>query len=399
MNVWRSAQLAVENAGIAVILGLIRQLRTAVVMPVATERGGAEATLLQLLQHAPAGTDWHVIFLEPGPMVEKVRGFGADATVVPAGRVRQLWEAARAVRRIGSVLRSWRADSVVSWMSKGHLYAAPAAAALDLPALWFQQGMPSSTDPIDRLVTLLPTGAVLTPSRTVATAQHALWPHPATRVAYPGIDLDELAGSDVSQARRQVEEFGIPPVAPVVGLVGRLQRWKGIDVLVSALPGVIQAHPEAHLVVVGGDHALEPGYGDSLVALAEELGIADRVHLVGYQRDARSWMAAFDVAVHASDVEPFGLVVLEAMALGKPLIAGAKGGPAEIIRDGVEGFLVPYGDSAGLSRRIVDYLDDPELGRRTGAAAISRAREFSPDRFATDVVHSLLLVKEAHRAR
>ena len=122
--------------------------------------------------------------------------------------------------------------------------------------------------------------------------------------------------------------------------------------VVEAMPGVLGSHPEAHAVIVGGDHPLEPGYREQLRSLIASHGIADRVHLAGYQPDARDWMATFDVAVHASDNEPFGLVVLEAMALGKPLVAGARGGPAEIVRDGVDGFLVEYGDASMLAARI-----------------------------------------------
>ena len=158
------------------------------------------------------------------------------------------------------------------------------------------------------------------------------------------------------------------------------------------------ADPDVHAVVVGGDHPLEPGYRAELEALAERLGISERVHMTGYQPDATAWMRRFDVVVHASDNEPFGIVLLEAMAIGKPLVAGAGGGPLEVIRDGVEGFLVPYGDSGLLAQRISEYLADPELRRRTGAAAAERAAEFSPHRFARDVVSTLELVREARRA-
>ena len=339
-----------------------------------------------------------MVFLEAGPMATKVEGLGARATIIEAGRVRQVGHLASTARKLGNVLRASRADVVVSWMSKAHLYAAPTAAVLRLPSLWFQHGLPSRTDPIDRAVTMLPADAVLAPSRTVAAAQHALWPHRPTRVAYPGIDVEGMT-ADARNAEPPLSTLGIPPDAPVLGLVARLQSWKGIHVFVAALPQVLRAHPEAHAVVVGGDHPLEPGYRLELEQLAARLGVGDRVHLTGYRPDARSWMRAFDVVIHASDNEPFGLVVLEAMALGKPLIAGAVGGPTELIRDGTEGFLVPFGDDAAMASRISQLLADPGLGRRMGAAALERARAFSPARFAGDVLATLSLVTEARRVR
>jgi glycosyltransferase involved in cell wall biosynthesis len=217
-------------------------------------------------------------------------------------------------------------------------------------------------------------------------------------VAYPGIDVDGMT-AEPGNAGAPLSALPIPAGAPVLGLVARLQRWKGVHVLVAALPHVLRAHPEAHVVVVGGDHPLEPGYRLELEQLAARLGVADRVHLTGYQADARSWMRAFDVVVHASDNEPFGLVLLEAMALGKPLVAGAEGGPTELVRDGEEGFLVPFGDAAGMADRISQLLADPELGRRLGGAGLERARAFSPARFAGDVLATLRLVTEARRVR
>lgn len=363
----------------------IPELRTAVVMPVATQRGGAEMTLLHALRHG-TGVRWLAVFLEDGPLVRVADGLGADTAVVRVGRVRQVGELVRATRRLGGLLRRWRPQVAVSWMPKAHLYMGPVAELLRVPALWFQHGLPSATDPIDRAVALLPARGVLAPSRTVADAQEAIWPHRPVHVAYPGVEVD---GTVAPSPRQVLETLGIGADAPVVGLVARLQRWKGVHVLIEALPSLLRSHPDAHVVVVGGEHPLEPGYRHELVAIAARLGVAERVHLVGYQPDAMRWMQAFDVVVHASDNEPFGLVVLEAMTLGKPLIAGARGGPAEIVRDGVDGFLVPYGDAATMADRIGRCLGDRALAERLGRAATESAARYSTARFADEVLRVL----------
>jgi glycosyltransferase involved in cell wall biosynthesis len=337
-------------------------------MPVATRRGGAEATLLDVLRHGQDDARWLVAFLEDGPMVQEVESLEADVAVIGAGRLRDARRLLAATRRIGAIVRSWGPDVVLSWMSKAHLYAAPAATILKVPALWFQHGLPRANDPIDRLATLASAGAVLAPSETVAAAQAALWPHRRTRVIYPGIDTNGAGLASNVQKDALLAGVGVPKDATVIGIVGRLQRWKGMHVLIEALPEIVAARPDAHVVIVGGDHPLEPGYRGHLQRLSHARGVADRVHIAGYRADALSWMAAFDVVVHASDNEPFGLVVLEAMALGKPLVAGAAGGPAEVIRDGVEGFLVPYEDARGLADRVVRYLEDPELSARLGGS-------------------------------
>jgi glycosyltransferase involved in cell wall biosynthesis len=355
-------------------------------MPVATQRGGAEAILLDAVRHGRRHARWLVVFLEDGPMVQTVERVGAEALVIRAGRVRDLGRLLRTLRELGRALRGWRPDVVVSWMTKGHLYVAPVATLLGIPAYWFQHGIPSTTDPIDRTVTLLPARGVFAPSRTVAAAQASMRPRRPVHVAYPGV---ETAGAAERDGPGDVVGPWVPEGARVIGMVARLQRWKGVHVAVEALRIVLATQPDAHLVVVGGDHPLEPGYREQLLDLADRLGLADRVHLVGYQADATRWMRACDVIVHASDREPFGIVVLEAMALGKPLVAGSDGGPAEVVREGVDGFLVAYGDAATLADRIGRYLADPDLARRMGEAAAVRAGGFSPARFAEDVLAPL----------
>lgn len=89
-----------------------------------------------------------------------------------------------------------------------------------------------------------------------------------------------------------------------------------------------------------------------------------------------------DVIVHASDREPFGIVVVEAMALGKPVIAGSAGGPAEIIVDGMHGLLTPFGDASALATAIRRYLGDPAFAAQAGAAALARAQEYSAEAYA-----------------
>jgi glycosyltransferase involved in cell wall biosynthesis len=95
------------------------------------------------------------------------------------------------------------------------------------------------------------------------------------------------------------------------------------------------------------------------------------------------------VLVHAADHEPFGMTVIEAMSLGKPVVAGGAGGPLEVITDGVHGLLVPFGDSPGIAAAILRYLDDRALASAMGEAALQRAQLFSVERFARNVCEAL----------
>lgn len=164
---------------------------------------------------------------------------------------------------------------------------------------------------------------------------------------------------------------------PVIGIIGRLQEWKGQDVFLRAATQVAALHPEAVFAVVGGAVlGWEGDYPVQLRRLADELGIADRVHFAGHQEDVYPWFDACDVVVHASLGEPFGLVLVEAMALGKPLVATAAGGPTEIIVDGESGLLVPPGDADSMAAAISRVLADDGLRARLATGAPKRAEVF-----------------------
>jgi glycosyltransferase involved in cell wall biosynthesis len=170
---------------------------------------------------------------------------------------------------------------------------------------------------------------------------------------------------------------------PLVGIVGRLEPWKGQDVFLRAAARVVAEHPAAAFAVVGG---VTPGkreeYASELRALAGELGLDGRVHFTGHAMDVFPWFDALDVCVHATHGEPFGLVLVEAMALGKPLVATALGGPVEIVEEGVSGLLVPPGDDEAMARAISGVLSDAGLAARLAEGGSRRALEFTDERMA-----------------
>jgi glycosyltransferase involved in cell wall biosynthesis len=160
-------------------------------------------------------------------------------------------------------------------------------------------------------------------------------------------------------------------------------------VLVEAMPRILARQPEARAVIVGGTHALEPDYPAALESQIAALSVEDRVLLVGFQTDIPAWMHAMDVIVHASDFEPFGIVIIEAMALGKPVIAGDAGGPREIVNEGRQGLLVPFGDADALHAAVLRYLEHPAKAAAVGRAARARAQRFGTDRYAQEFVDAV----------
>src|ERR687894_2861477 len=160
---------------------------------------------------------------------------------------------------------------------------------------------------------------------------------------------------------------------PLVGVVARLQPEKGVANFLKAAVRVAPQFPEAHFVIAG-DGPLR----QELVSLAEDLGLRDRVHFLGFRSDASELMGSLDVLVVPSLTEGSPLVTLEAMAAGVPVVASAVGGIPDQIRHDKEGLLVPPGDTDALSNALLALLRDPPRSRRLGEAGRRRvASRFS----------------------
>ncbi|BDI33656.1 glycosyl transferase family 1 [Capsulimonas corticalis] len=189
--------------------------------------------------------------------------------------------------------------------------------------------------------------------------------------------------------------LGLPKDGPVIGLVGRMEEQKGVEDFLRMARLVSDSEAGAHFLVVGDGQEL-PKYR----MLAEDLGIADRVHFTGRRTDIARCLAAMDVFVLASLFEPFGLVLAEAMAMKTPVVATDVGGVSEVISDGVTGMLVPAADPAAMAKSALEYVRRPELARRHGEDGRKRVLEkFTASRMVADMerlYERCLMAEQAH---
>jgi len=205
------------------------------------------------------------------------------------------------------------------------------------------------------------------------------------RVVYPPVDLERFDPG--VEAARQGVEFGVRAGQPCFGIFGTLLPWKGHRVFLKAARRVMDQIPNARAFVIGEVPQRDQAYREELKRLAEELGIAERVVFTGFREDIPELMQLLRVVVHASVVpEPFGRVIAEAMAMGKPVVATAAGGPLEIIEDGWSGYLVPPDQDEAMAERIVHLLSDAAHADRMG----HRAREVVEARFSAEA-HARLI--------
>lgn len=368
-----------------------RRCKIMVLMPLAVQLGGGELMFLDLIEHGrDLNVEWFVVFTSDGPMVQTVRNWGVQAVVVPAGRVRQPHRVASTILKIHRLIKEHRVDAIISWIAKTHLYGGSAAALAGIPAVWYQLGLPDPPKFQERVATAVPARGILTCSDSVKRAQEKLWPSRVVRTVYPGVSLDRFDPETLPSPLECRRQLGLPAQGALFGIVGRLQRWKGMHYLIDAMPAILREHPDAHCVIVGGQHSYELEYPTFLRQRVAEMNLCEHVVFAGLQHNIPHWMQAMDVVIHASDKEPFGIVVVEAMALGKPVAATDTAGPTEIISHGIDGWLWAAGDSASLSSAVLELLGDRELRERIGRAARGKAATFSSRNYARRVVESIL---------
>ncbi len=171
----------------------------------------------------------------------------------------------------------------------------------------------------------------------------------------------------IAEIRR---EIGIEADTPLIVCAARLETEKSLATLISAMKHVRESYPNAHCVIAG-EGTLEA----ELEKQIREMGLGDHVHLLGFRSDVISLINAADIFVLPSLAEPFGLVILEAMALGKAVVATDAGGPKEIVVEGRTGHLVPALSSEALGAAICGLIGDSERRMRFGAEGRNRYEE------------------------
>jgi glycosyltransferase involved in cell wall biosynthesis len=195
------------------------------------------------------------------------------------------------------------------------------------------------------------------------------------------------------------------PFAPgrqwAIGMVGQLVGWKKHALFIEAACTVAREFPDVLFFIVG-DSLFEDNtaYELGLRRQVEERKMGDRVVFTGHRRSIGSVLGGMDMRVHQATAEPFGRVVVEAMALGRPVVAANAAGPAELLRDGESGLLVPPNDAEALAAGILRLMRNPAEARVLGEQARHRAYElFSHERFVASCVEVYEEVRRTHADR
>jgi glycosyltransferase involved in cell wall biosynthesis len=187
-------------------------------------------------------------------------------------------------------------------------------------------------------------------------------------VMNPAVDFKKFDFRIDSSRKRK--EFALSQNEVCFGIIGVLAEWKGHRVFLEAAAKVLSVVPDCKVFVIGDTPDGTTEYKNELIALTEKLAIRQKVIFTGFRPDVPELIQLLDIVVHTSITpEPFGKVIIEGMAMKKPVIATCLGGPAEIIEQGRTGFLVPPEDPELLSQKIIELLSNEDLVKEIGEAA------------------------------
>lgn len=390
---------------------------------------GGELALLRLLPSL-SGVDAHVVLGQDGPLVakllqagisvevmamaEKARGVPRDRVVLGRLPVTSALRSATYAIRLACHLRRLRPDLVHTNSLKAALYGGLAGRLAGVPVVWHVRDriaddyLPCAAVRLVRsLAHRVPAAIIANSKATLATlgetgVRQTVVPSPvivdsrwgaiSRRVVHDAVRIDSGDGLARPPAQGHTAD-GLR-----VGIIGRLAPWKGQHVFLDAFDRAFPGDDGSEAVVVGSALFGESAYEEALHEQVRGLDIQDRVIFRGFRDDICAELARLDIVVHASVIpEPFGQVIVEAMAMGLPVVAAAAGGPLEIVEHEETGLLYPPGDVESLALALKRLAGDPDLRHRLGAAAQERAGDFAPQVVAPLVMAVYRDVLERHR--
>jgi glycosyltransferase involved in cell wall biosynthesis len=370
---------------------------------VSGQMGGAETSLVELLAAVRAAEPaWKLVLLvgEDGPLRSWVERIGVEVRVVPFPRtLSRLGDAGsgRSSAVVGLLKASfaiaaylWKLRLAIGAEKPNIIHATGFkmqvlsvwAGGRGIPVVWHIHDYVRSRPLMRRLLALHERGCAMAivNSHSVGNDLRAVCREVKIATIYNAIDLDRFSSNGLTVDLDAL--CGLSPAMPGVarvGLVATFARWKGHSVFLRALAKALAVGSPIRGYVIGGPIYQTQGSQHSLGELKAEaalLGLEDRVGFTGFIEDSATAMRALDIVVHAStEAEPFGMVIIEAMACCKPVIASRAGGTREIFADEVDALSHEPGDADMLSQQIARLVGDRELRMRLGRAGRIRAEQ------------------------
>ena len=374
--------------------------------------GGGEIALINLVSEIGPIYRPVVVLFSDGPLVARLRESGIETHILPLDqsvadarkdslglasllRIFSVVLIFRFILRLRRFIRQSEIDIVHTNSLKADIIGGIAARCAGVPVVWHIRDrisgdyLPPIVSHVFRwLARIIPQRVIANSLATLKTLRlksyrnaHAvpsgLAVPPRFHVVHDGMHHADVV-SDVIEN---------PNPTLIVGLVGRITQWKGQHIFIEAAAIVRKEFPQARFQIIGAPLFSETDYESEIRRLATLRGLDDVLEFTGHRDDVPALIAKMDLLVHASITgEPFGQVIIEGMAAGKPVVATSGGGVPEIVVDGVTGLLVPMGDAAAMAQAIARFLGDRALRENAGQLGRQRVLDhFTIDRTARKV--------------
>ena len=330
-----------------------------------SEFGGAEQVVVSLAKRLPAhGVHVSFALLQPGPLEEILRSENIEVHTFPEKyRFRNVFSVIRCIRWLTMRLRADRAQILHSNLT-AHLVGSWSARRAGIPELWHLHDYPFHFDRVHAINRRLPADCYLFTTEFLKSGEPSLARHRHAVIHPDCVDVEKLRAAP--QTFQVLKQLDLQP-AKYFLTVARFQEHKGHRYLIEAAAQLSERHPEIKWVLAGRATGKDQkGYLEELKEQIRARGLHGRVILPGFVADedlAALFRGAISL-VHPAITEGYGLVLLEAMAYGTPVIAAAASGPAEIIQDEKNGLLVPTRDADALGSAMERIIVDTQLAYR-----------------------------------
>jgi glycosyltransferase involved in cell wall biosynthesis len=338
--------------------------------------GGGPVSLLNLIKHLDRNIYVPLVVCpSQGSLVDSLEAINVKVKIIKTGPLKKLKLVSfvRATVTLLKLIKKEKISIVHSNVgaSRESIYSGLAARIMRIPFVYHARVIESAGF-IDRIVAGLSTRIIVISD---AVKKKYRWIRDNAKIIkiYNGVDLREFHPEVRGDKIRS--EFKINSETAVIGIIGNLIPWKGHEYFLAAARE-IRHKREAKFIIVGEDLSANMQYRKKLEEMARDFEINRDVTFTGFRGDISNVMAALDVFVLSSLGEPFGRVLIEAMASGKPVVATRDGGVPEIVEDMKTGLLVPVKDSNAMAEAIIDLIDHKEKAQEMGLRGRTRVKDF-----------------------
>ena len=344
---------------------------------------GAERGLINIVKRLDPDKFEAVVALpSDGPLSDELTKAGVTVSCIDICRLTKTWNPLllakyyRSWRRgtalLTRLIRDMSIDVVHANSNTAQIYAGPAAARAGVPCIWHSRDL-VGLGPLFRWMSKRSTRVVAISKAVEKHLCDGGVDPLKIRMIHNAVDTDKFC----SQGRRTdaLKKMGASPENRLVAMVGQLVPWKNHDMFIRCAARILQQRPDTMFAIIGDDTFGDNGSYPAYVKRTAEITLPGRIIFTGYCFDMATTLEGVDVLLHPASREPFGRSVIEAMAMGKPVVAVNSCGPAEIISNGEDGILVPEGDVQAMAASAVQLLADDDYARTMGEAARKKVED------------------------